>query len=377
MTDKQPTIDELFDKFENKESNKETYKYKEDEPTSDNIKMTNIEKIPCDSNGIVEVRYGNEVYRTWKVEFIRPLTIKFLKGKYPESIVIRELNNIDITIIDKKTDEIIPIEIQKTPLIHARFNHSEFEKEIRKGIEDNIENYDICWFFMDSEYLRYLQSENVGKGTSVNLTWVIDLMRGCKLKVFTIKYDGTVKELTTKDFDFLKNISQTCSIGENSDERILNRNKLKIFKNVIIECNFNQKEIDNFYLNFNNRISNEKDAISFFKKSNNDRCKLYGYILMSIGNLPSINIIMDMNGFDNATKRNLVYLRIFDVVGTCGHGNVVRFVDKFDICKYFPGYLRNKKQWDSYKNLNVNLTHETLVGISSGNYKKNFNMNDY
>ncbi len=378
---RQPTIDELFDRIYLPESNRETDKYKENEIVSESVNIINVKEIPFDTNGIVEVRYGNEIYRTWKVEFIRPYIIKFLKEKYPDSLIIQELNKIDFTLIDNNSDEIIPIEIQKTPLNRNIFSHHTFEDNIRRQLNDNIENYGKCWFFFDSEYLKFLQSKNVGKNTSIDLTWLVKLMKEKDFKVFVIRYDGVVKELTTKDFDFLKDISQTCIIGYNNDERELNRNKLKIYKNIIKGHKFTQEEIDNFYsiLNDEDDKSNKSRSRDYFIKSKNKRCKLYGTIILSVSHLDDINNIMNMSEKSiqdiRISRQHLIYMGIFDNNGACGRENIVKFVDKFDICKHFPGYIRNREQWESYRNININ--YGTFISIVSGSLKFNKTMFDY
>jgi len=357
------------------ESNTQTKKV-----IKENVIEENDDQI-SELNGIIEVRYGNVIYKVWKVEFIKQFMLNFLKEKYPNSLIIRELNDIDFTIFDKESNNIIPVEIQKTP-IHSsgRFSHTVFENLIRKGIEDNIETSKICWLFMDSEYLKFLQSENVGKNTSINMTWLVKLIKENTLKVFTIKYDGVVKELTTKDFDFLKDISQTCVIGYDNDERVLNRNKLEIYKKVIYGYNFTQEEIYKFEKCFDNRV-NKKDKIhstNFYIKSKDERCKLYGYIWNSIGSLPSINSCLDMNDNEHGIKSRMVVLGIIEVVGNHiqgRSGNRVKFVDKFDICKYFPGYLRQERHWLTYKG--NELDGKTFSNMCRGWYKNAKTMFDY
>jgi len=318
------------------------------------------------------------LYKTWSVKLIRPLITKFLKEKYPDSLILSEINKIDIMLFDNKSDDIIPIEIQKTPIDHRNnscFRHAQFEDMIRRQLEDNIENYDKCWFFFDAEYLRYLQSETVGKNTTINMTWLVKLIKDNTLKAFAIRYDGITKELTTKDFDFLKKTSNTCTIGYDNDERILNRNKLKIFRDVLNGYKFNQDEIYKFENEFN--ISGERRNINFLK-NDNERCKLYGWLLQAITTLKSTNNILDMNNNDASDRRYATYLGIFEIVGNHASGrtgNSMKFVDKFDICKYFPGYKRQEKHRLTYKG--NELSGKTVSNMCGGMYKNSHTVFDY
>ena len=384
MSDRQLTVMELFDRMDLPESNRETKEIVEDEIIYKDAITLVTKEIITNLSGIVEVTINSITYKTWIVELIKPFIIKFLEHRYLDSLIISELNNIDITVISKKTDEIIPSEIQKTVINKKSltrtnsFHHSHFEGAMRKQITDNIENYDKCLLFIDSEYLRYLQSGDVKNNTSIDMTWLVKYMKENKLEVFAIKYDGTVTKLTTKDFDFLKEMSQICTFGHENDERILNRNKLKIFRNVVLGNSFDQKEIDDFYKSFNKRIEkNIQNSASFFIKYGNERCKLYGYISQAIGDLKNTNSILNMNCLDIKHKQSILYLGIFDVVHSYGNckGNIINFIDKFDICKYFPGYLRNKEQWDGYKG--NNLTHSTFIMIANGSLKQNKTMMNY
>lgn len=369
---------DLFDKFENKESNGEIKEIVKDEIMFENVNTSVTKEVITDPNGIVGVRYGNEIYRTWKVEFIRPFIYSFLKERCPSSLLVREVNDIDVTVFNKKSNRIVPVEIQKSILDmtsrkESRFRHTHFENMIRKQIEENIRDYDMCWFFMDSEYLRYLQDGSIGKKTSVNLTWLIKLMREETLKVFSIKYDGFVRELAIKDFDFLEKL-------HSSDEIILNKNKLKIYQNVLYGHNFTQEEISEFESEFDKRIDRSKEMCSsnFFKISDNERCKLYGFVRQALGNLSGINMCLDMNNDDSSDKRNALNVGIFEIVGNCGNGNYVnhmKFVDKFDICKYFPGYLRQEKHWLTYKGNEMD--GRTFSNMCRGFYKNTATIFDY
>ena len=332
------------------------------------------------SSGIVEVKYSNgEIYKTWKVEFIKPHIIKYLKKIYPNSLIVPEVNKIDLAIFDITLNDQIPVEIQKTPINSSGFGNSRFEDMLRRQIEDNIENYNKCLLFFDSEYLRYLQSENVGKTTSINMTWIVNLIRETTLKAFSIKYDGTVKELTTKDFDFLKYISQKCIIGYDNDDRILNRNKLKICYNVLIGNNFSQEEIDNFFSEYqNSNYKKENGSTYYFRRNSNKRCSLYGHIYDATRCLNSINNCLDMNSDNPNDKLHAISLGIFEVIGNNASGSIghtAKFIDKFDICKYFPGYLRQEKHWLTYKG--NELDGRTFSNMCGGMYKKASTIFDY
>jgi len=386
---RQPIVMDYFNKMEIQESNNEMKEYTKN-IMSDNVNTLDIKEVTNNSNEIVEVIYGNETYKTWKVEFIRPLIIKFLKNKFPDSLIVREINQIDITMFDNLSINKIPIEIQRTPLITSKnknktFGHSEFERKIRAQIDINIENYGKCWFFMDSEYLRYLQNDNIGKNASIDLTWLIKLMKEKTLNIFAIRYDGLVKELVIKDFGFLKNISQLCQIGCDNDERILCRNKLEIYYNIINKCKFTQEEITQFEYEFDKRNNKDEHHSSrFYMKSENERCKLYGNIMNSISDLSTTNDILSCTITKNLYTTHAVTLGLFDQNEFHGFNNNARiqFVDKFDIAQYFPGYIRNKEMWDYCKKKQRVFTIPEFNNIINGTFnyeflKKQSTMLDY
>ena len=246
---------------------------------------------------------------------------------------------------------------------YVSINYSGWENEIRRQIEQNIVNHGKCWFFFDSELLRAMK--NSGKNTSINMDWFRKYMKEEKLKVFTISYDGTIEEKVYKDFDFLSEISQTCKISAETDDMILNKNKLKIYANVVKGYGFTQEEIDKFesdyekYCKTNNidDIDKNDHKSRFLVRQTDEMSRLYGHILDSIGNLPVINQLLNEEYDKNHQRRSKMgakILGVFDVEGST-HKIITKFVDRFDICKYFPGYLRNKKTWDKLKGRNLNI----------------------
>ncbi len=306
------------------------------------------------NNGIVKIRQYDEEYLVWThANVVRPYIKKFLSEQFPKKLIIRELNQIDLSI----PEENLPIEIQSTLSMSTEKNwilYSQWEQKIRSQIEQNIISYDRCWFFFDSELLRAMK--NAGKMMSINMDWFRKFMKEEKLKVFTISHDGIIEEKLYKHFDFLSEHSQTCPIATEKDDIILNRNKMKIFTNVIKGYGFAQEEIDKFDNDF--KCSNIGDnLISFLKKQDNERYRLYGYILHAIGNLSGINELLDkkvmLKSSKNSAKQSGKFLGIFDVRGFT-KDVITKFIDIFDICKYFPGYLRNKETWNKLKGLNLN-----------------------
>ena len=331
-----------------------------------------------DENGIVEIIYEDDIYKTWTVKLILPHINKYLKRIYPDSLMVRGLT--DIIVFDRKIRVPTPVEIQKTLINdHGKFANSHFEKEIRKQLEDNVENYSICWQFFDSEYLRYLQSINVSKKTSLDMTWLVRLMKEEKIRVFVIRHDGVVTELTTKDFEFLKDVSVMCPISYSNDERVLVRNKLNIKQNVLFGYNFTQEEIDQFENDFDNRLDSEKSSVNmenYCMKSNNKRCKFFGNISHAVNTLLRINDSLSCTYTAESHKSAIegVILGIFHQNDYNGNNKYARiqFIDKFNVAQYFPGYLRNKEMWDYCKTKDRVFTMSEFNGIISGTFNYEF-----
>lgn len=308
-------------------------------------------------DGIKHLNIYGQDYIVWtNADVIKPYVIQFLKSTFPGKIVVRELNMIDLTV----PEENLPIEIEYTITSRDHLTFSKWENDIRKQIEQNIINYDRCWFFFDSELFRAMQ--NARRLMSINMDWFRKYMKEEKLKVFTVSYDGIINELKYEDFDFLAEKSQTCRIASETDDMILNRNKMKIFTSVIQGYNFIQEEIDGFYNSWRNNKKEDEYFSKFLRNSNHERMVLYGNILQVMGDLVSANKLLglDIDEHDNKYhgRFNARYLGIFDE-----NTQNRMFVDKFDICKYFPGYIRNKDMWDFLKGSKIKLDMRRLDAI--------------
>lgn len=342
---------------------------------SNNFLCDKMINIKDNDTGIVKCVIYNEEYIFWTyADYIKPYIIDFLKERFPGKLIIRELNMVDLSI----PEDNLPVEIQATIVQSERSSYhpqySRFEQLIEKQINQDIV-HGKCWFFFDSELLRSMK--NAGKTMSINMVWFRNYMKEGKLKVFTVRYDGIIEEKIYKDFDFLSEISQTCKIAAKTDDMILNENKMNIYTNIVKTHGFTQDEIDKFYNNWIeycriNKISdkNDNDGFTLFnRKQKDNRSKLYGDILHSIGTLPAINDILGMKHYSPRAKSSAVVLGIFDTEGGISHNNITRFIDRFNICQYFPGYMRNKDAWDKLKNHNLNPRQfESIIKNGTKNY---------
>jgi hypothetical protein len=304
--------------------------------------------------GIVRSKSNGIDYTFWKdAEIVKPFIKKYLKGRFPDKKIIRELNRIDISIPEIN----LPVEIQATPLDPRTGTplYAKFESKIRTQIEQNVIAYNRCWFFFDPSLLKSMK--NSGRRASINMDWFRSYIKEEKLKVFTVSHDGIIEELEYSDFDFLSTMSQTCKVAYETDDMVLNRNKMKIYTNVVKGYRFTQKEIDSFEYSWKSR--KEKKVGDNFTKYMTTQCdsrmKLYGNILHATGSLSDVNNLLDLSieNMENVRKHPSSILGIFDNSGM-GQGSITRFVDRFDICKYFPGYVRNQEIWQMLKGLNLN-----------------------
>lgn len=309
-------------------------------------------------DGIIRVMQNGIEYTVWtRADIVTRYIKDCLKKRFHGKLIIRELNKIDLSI----PEENLPIEIQATIAGPNRISYAQWEKVIRSQIEQNIINYDRCWFFFDSELLRCIQ--NAGKQMSINMDWFRKLMKEEKLKVFTVSYDGIIEHKEYKDFDILSEKSQTCPIAAETDDMTLNGNKMKIFANVTKGYIFTQEEIDKFDNDYRSLKVNEIDNVSkkggmcdFLIRQNDERAKLYGYVLHAIGSLPIINQLLNRECNKDGQYSGIRFAKILGIFNTEGHSKkvITEFIDRFDICKYFPGYLRNKEIWNKLKGHNLN-----------------------
>ncbi|MDP2846340.1 MAG: hypothetical protein Q8N79_09775, partial [Candidatus Methanoperedens sp.] len=234
------------------------------------------------SNGTTtKVISGNE-YTFWNnARVALPYVYKFLKTRYPDSIILPEFNHTDFVVLQEN----LPVEVQSTIILGHNDSekkclaHSYFEQMIEKQIKQNIERYNKCWFFFDSEYFRYLQS-GTDNSIRTEYKWFIKYVRDNLLYVFIVSHDGKIKEVNYQDLEFLVN---------NEMDIDFDKNKIMIFSNVINGHGYTSKEIRMFVNE--KRLLHDKNAFVTWlrKKDHSERMKVLGYVLQSISRLSHID----------------------------------------------------------------------------------------
>ena len=291
----------------------------------------------------------------------------YLENRFPDSIIFPELFGVDFVVLGEN----IPVEIQSTILLNSKkgtenartiISHTQFELNIEKQIKQNVNRFGVCWFFFDSEYLRYLQNE-LTRSARINLDWLYKLMNEGKVRAFTISHDGIITEISHKAFNFLNEVSMTCKVGHNEDYRILDRNKFKIISNILKGYGYTSDELFDFKEDFIK--SGQKEFIGWLlRKGCSQRKALFGNILRSCGSLELINQILDCaddgTKLTRSNKNLLTTVGLFEVKGK-SRGAVTSFKDQFEIATFFPGYEQNIHIW-SYLRTNE-ITLETLRKI--------------
>ena len=263
-------------------------------------------------SGVIEFKG----YNFWSnVDVVYDGVWDFLQEKFPDEIIFPELFGVDFVVLNKN----IPVEVQSTIVLNSKkgtdkarkiISHTQFEVSIEKQIKQNVENFGHCWFFFDSEYLRYLQND-LTKKSRINLDWLYQLMKDGLVNVFTISYKGEITEISYKSFNFLSEISMTCKVGHEGDYRVLDRNKFKIIYNILHGGEFTSNELFEFREAFG-----ESDVNSFngwlLRKGCTQREYLFGSILQSSASLVFVNQVLSCDEEVKLTRSNkyILYHRL-------------------------------------------------------------------
>ena len=317
----------------------------------------------------------------WLAKEVTSYIIKYLSEIFHGSIILREFGKqkTDIMVLDEN----LPVEIQT----NLRNNISGVEDSIRRQVELNIKVYGRCWIFLDEKFLSYLNNIT-NKTISINLDWLYQLWKSEKVRIFTVTYNGIIKEMIKEDWKFLPKLSQTCKISSEEDNRILQKNKAIIFYNVVNTLGFTTDEITNIYNSFKSRKTKNREFAQYLRRDGSTmREVLYSDVYYSISSINDLNKCMCcMIERENIRNHNLMYNG--SVLGLLENSNTqtkslqlrIRFSDKYNVAKYFPGYIKNKEMWDYLKTRWLN--RDEFYGILTGIYhysliKKQKTMLDY
>lgn len=296
--------------------------------------IQSIEKL---NGGITSITFNENKYTFWThAKVVLPQVYKFLKTNFPDSLILPEFNHIDFVVLEKN----LPVEVQSTIILghndteKKALAHSYFEQMIEKQIKQNIERYGKCWFFFDSEYFRYLQSET-SNSIRTELSWFIKYVKDDLLKVFIVSYEGNIKSVYQEDLKFLVN---------DENDNSLEKNKIKILSSVLIGYSYTSKEIREF-INEKRLIKDKTAFVTWLrKKEQSERKKRLGYILQFMS---SLNYLDDFF-FRKETEWNRVR-SIASFLGIIEYKGGWSLEDHYNVLQYFPGYNENKSFWDSIK----------------------------
>lgn len=325
----------------------------------------------------IDIR-DQEMYETiedhvfWKhADGVRHYVFEYLEKEFPDAFIIDELDRIDISVLDEN----LPVEIQSTVFRRHTPMISAFEDDIRRQVEQNVAISGRCWLFFDDALLRYIK-KGVGANVSINLDWLYKYMKEEKVRIFTITYDGIVREVNDKDFNFLLKVSMTCKKGEDDDLRIMQRNKLKVALNAFIGHGFVSDEIKKLHETYYNRDDKKDEKTKDFnrwlvREGHSDRELECRHLYNAISNLPIVNKILCCCCNDKSIGTGVMsafYLGLFERNNKDVHANDknirIHFADIYSIAQYIPGYLKKKDLWDFLRTHPVN--QKTFYAIIRG-----------
>lgn len=315
---------------------------------------------------MIENIKNKENSRYWTVEEIRPYVINELKKRFPNSIIMREFDSVDIMVLGPK----VPVEIQRTyESIKGSPMVAQFEDRTERQIRANIENCGICWLFVDVSLLYYLQND-LARHASIDMKWMYQFWKDKKLRIFTITTDGIVREmLEDKEFDFIK---------KSEEQIMLERNKYDIAYKALRSREFTTDEISNWYNEFEEDQKRPKRlAFSRWLVEKGGRRKELGDIKRSLNNITLINEMLKCDksriGNEKSHSNAMSYSSVLRIIegnennkgGQCKHVRI-RCSDIYNILEYFPGYLEMKELWDYWRTCTV--SHDTFVKVVKGEY---------
>lgn len=290
-------------------------------------------------DGITKLIFNDNEYVFWnKAEIVLPSVYEYLKSNFPAELILSEFNHIDFVVLGEN----LPVEVQSTIIYGNSKNDkksigsSYFEQMIEKQIKQNIERYGRCWFFFDSEFLRYLHT-NISKANRLDLRWLIAYIRDNKLKVFVVDCKGEIKPVTINDLEI---IVDSVTYDKFDD------NEISIFSQVLSGNRYTSNEIRSYWNN--KKLSQDKGAFVTWlrKKDQPEKEKRLGYILQTIsGFLLEVDHLFAREEVDwNCALSSASFLGILNY-----EKGYWCLEDYYDVAKYFPSYNKHIYFWDNLK----------------------------
>lgn len=263
--------------------------------TYENVDFLEIE-IGNKKFDIPEIKKNNgKIFRFWtNVGVVFDYVWSYLLEKFPDDILLPEVDRIDIMNLTKN----IPIEIQSTIINHNTsrkrvfISHSNFFSHVKNQLHMNINKYGKCWFFFDWEYYDYI-IDGIGNDSILNLYELFGLYDSDSLKVFIVRYNGEIKELTPNhDMPIL-----------NMDEEMLEKNRMKILNDVLKNHRFTSSEIKKYRdMYFKEVHESDRFWMWLLTKRDDDRAILLSHIIQIQRRLREINMLLDRQKKPLATQ---------------------------------------------------------------------------
>lgn len=282
------------------------------------------------NSGITSLDLKGDKYIFWNhAEVVLSYIYEYLRKEFPGQLILTEFNHIDLVVLGEN----LPVEVQSTILLGKSNSRkkivasSYFEQMIEKQLKQNIQRYGKCWFFFDSEFLRYSNSQ-ISRANRLNLDWLVNYMHDNLLKVFVINYKGDITPISARDLE---------DILDNVKYNEFENNEILIFSQVLLGNGYSSREIRGFYQN--KKLLKDKSAFITWlrKKDQPKREKLLGYILFTIsGDLRDIDKFFAQEEFDwNRVSSAASFLGIFEY-----ENKLWSIEDKYDVIKYFHHIIK-------------------------------------
>lgn len=303
---------------------------------------------------------GTKENKYWYPEDVIESIIEFLKKEFPESIIVRELDRVDIMVL---REGCISVEIQRTPTNIDNPAMSNFENVTRKQVERNIEISGKCWLFFDKRVFEYLKNTS-DRHIDINMKWLYQYFKDKKMRIFVVDDNKSIIELLDEDMKIFTRFSPTE----------MNKRKSGIAFVLLKNHRFTTEEIDHMYNIYKANRGEYRNFYSYLtRKDATDREKEYAKLIYSLGFIDGINKILDCSVSKSITDAEFKYITLCYAIGLLKRSsyrndkyNRISFTDVDNIAEFFLGYLKNKELWDYIREHPID--NRTFYAIIKGEY---------